>query len=302
MAKKYFDKFPVTSYNGFNIRNLTTSAKLINKYVNAPYNYFRYDIDHEQRADQVAMSYYGDQYMSWMIFYANGVTDPYYDWYLSEEEFNNFLIKKYGSIEVTQKRITGFVTNWFVDDFKLSPTQFDSQFGEFTEPHSNYWNPVFNSSSGATVYYVRKQNNNTYDTNKLIKVSVTDTSAFSDGDLVDLKLSTNGSTVGTAEINAVNSSYIFLKNVLGNIGTNYYIVQDSDATVYSQITGYGSTNDMTSNVWTITNISPEEYIYWTPFTVYDMEREKNNSKKNIRLVDPTLAIKIADKLATELGQ
>lgn len=301
MVKRYFDKFPTVSYNGYQATDITVSAKLTNKFTNAPYQFYRTTLNQDIRPEQVAAQYYNDSYMSWMVFYANKIVDPYYDWFLPSEQFNEFLIKKYGSIEYTEKRIFDFRINWETSEDELSPREFQDRFGDYTDPHSKYWNPIYNTDTNRVLYYVRKANDARVNTNKIAKVLISNTGSFAVGDLVDLKTATNGATVGTAEVLSVNTSTMFIKNVLGSIANNTYIVQDTDSTVYCQITDFNASQDFTANTWTVTNISDEEYVYWKPYTFFDREDQNNTAKRSIKLVDKSIAGIVADALEKELN-
>lgn len=129
MPRRYFENFPTIEYNGYNITNITTSAKLVNKYTNLPYEYYNYTLGYDERADQVSAKYYSDQYMTWLIYYANKIVDPYYDWFLSDDDFTKHLTQKYGSIDIPFKKIIEFRNNWYNDQTELSPTQFKAKIG-----------------------------------------------------------------------------------------------------------------------------------------------------------------------------
>ena len=65
----------------------------------------QYEIQDGTRPDQVAYLYYGDSELLWLIFLANNITDPYYDWPLNQNQFASFLISKYGSVAAAQAKI-----------------------------------------------------------------------------------------------------------------------------------------------------------------------------------------------------
>jgi hypothetical protein len=305
MAKKYFDKFPTILYDGFRVRNLTVAAKVVDRYTNLPYNYYRYELDAEQRADTVASQYYGDQYMSWTIYYANKTVDPYYGWFLSEENFNSLVEEKHGSIEEAHTRIEEFRSNWFADDRELSPSNYTAMFGEYKAPHNKYWAPNYSEDTDRIVSYSRKRSDNVVNTNKIVRVGVSNnaTEKFTSGDLIDIKPAPNGSTAATAEVVGANSTSITFKNLIGEaIANGYVIALDSNSLVYSTISNYTTANNLSANTWTLTNIPDEEYVYWTPYTSYDIARERNDSLKNIKLIDPATAIRVADSIEKELSE
>ena len=298
MARRYFDKFPIINYGGYNVRDITVSAKLINKYASFPYVYDPYVIDREQRVDQVAHQIHDDQHMSWMVWYANRIVDPYYDWYLPEQEFNDFLRKKYGSIPWTHRKILFFRTNWYEDDRELSPVDFNAMFGEYTAPHSYYWQPKVDQDSGRTISYARRPKDSVVNTNKVSRVLCPD-NPFSAGDLLEVR--SGGLVVGSAEVTKADDNLPTLNNILGDLAQGCTLNVVGNTAASATVTSFSSNYDATATTWTRTNITAEEYIYWSPVTVHDYETERNESNKIIKVVDGALAIKVADRLEETLA-
>lgn len=305
MAKSYFQNFPTISYLGYNATDIISNAKLTNKYINIPYVYYKMYLDKDQRPDQVAQEYYNDPYYSWLVYYANKVRDPYYDWVLDDTNFNKQIASKYGSLELAKKKILFFRTNWYNDDSEITPEQFDSRFGTYTSPHSNYWNPKYDILTGKLISYVRKINDTIVNTNKLLKIqvsnnSVANTSKFSSGDLVDIKTGVN--VIGTAEVLKANTSVIYLEKQLGDIANTYTIHQDSNNSVYCTVSGLKTSYVDGDSSWTKVNLNEEIYIYWEPVYAYDYELELNELKRNIDLVDNNLAFNVFDKLRESMEE
>lgn len=67
--------------------------------------YYDYEVRDEERPDTVAAKYYGDARLDWMLMFFNQMIDPYFDWPLSQRNFEKFLRQKYGSISVAQGTI-----------------------------------------------------------------------------------------------------------------------------------------------------------------------------------------------------
>lgn len=275
---------------------------LVNKYVNVPYIYNQYQVINGERADNIANKIYDDSYMTWLIYYANKTIDPYYDWYINDDTFNDFIVGKYGSIETAQKTIRCFINNWFADNRKLSQAQFNNMFGTYKGFHSDYWQPNYDTNTGFLLNYTRKIDNTSEKyTNSLVRIQVADTTGFNLNDYVGVYTQENGSQIGSAEIESIQTNnYLILRNNLGDIGLDYYIKNDNG--VISQIIDYSASSDVTGTSWTDKLISDEEYVYWTYLTYYDYEVEKNNLNKDIKLVDPTIAIQISNFLQTDLNQ
>ena len=103
MAKRsYFSNIPSIEYGSKVARNLLARPIIKQKILNNPNIIYDYAIKDGQRPDQIADSYYGDPNYVWLIFLANNIVDPYYDWPLNENQFKAFIIDKYGSIEASQ--------------------------------------------------------------------------------------------------------------------------------------------------------------------------------------------------------
>jgi hypothetical protein len=104
-VNRYFDKYPLINYANNLVIDITKRVTLVDKVTKNPYIFYPYDISNSEREDQLSARYYGDPYKSWILYLSNNITDPYYEWYLSDEEFNEFIISKYGSIENSMQKI-----------------------------------------------------------------------------------------------------------------------------------------------------------------------------------------------------
>lgn len=99
MAAKYFKNFPLVQYGEHSVRNIILKAKLARNILDGFDNYYPYTIKEGERITEVSYDYYGSIDYVWLIMTANGMIDPYYDWPLMQSEFDQYIIKKYGSIE-----------------------------------------------------------------------------------------------------------------------------------------------------------------------------------------------------------
>ena len=61
--------------------------------------YYTYTIQNGERPDQISYNEYGDEQFYWMILQANGITDYYNQWPLSDSELEEYALKKYGGNE-----------------------------------------------------------------------------------------------------------------------------------------------------------------------------------------------------------
>lgn len=99
MAAKYFKNFPLVQYGQHSVRNIILKAQLAKNLLDGFDNFYPYTIKEGERITEVSYDYYGSIDYVWLIMVANGMVDPYYDWPLMQYEFDQYIIKKYGSIE-----------------------------------------------------------------------------------------------------------------------------------------------------------------------------------------------------------
>ena len=99
---KYFDNFPDTVYNGTTLKNITMRAKILDSYKSNASNFYPYTLSDGETADNLAYDYYGDPGYNWIIYYCNDIIDPYYDWPVSNKDFDAYIKDKYGSVSACQ--------------------------------------------------------------------------------------------------------------------------------------------------------------------------------------------------------
>jgi hypothetical protein len=56
-----------------------------------------YDVVDGERPEYVAFKYYGDAELHWVILMTNNVTDRYYQWPLTQPQFQEYITDKYGA-------------------------------------------------------------------------------------------------------------------------------------------------------------------------------------------------------------
>lgn len=91
----YFKLFPQVKYGDVVLTDVTRRAKFLESLGSNPLTFLPYTVDEGDRPEDVAFYYYGDPGYVWLIYLANNIVDPYTDWVMSDEDFNNYIIKKY---------------------------------------------------------------------------------------------------------------------------------------------------------------------------------------------------------------
>ena len=286
--EEYFRKFPTIEYNNTITVDLTRNVRITDTLLRSPTVFYPYEIIAGDRPDNISYYFYEDPSVDWILYLVNGITDPYYDWYLDENQFNDLLSKKYGSFEKSLKTILYYRTNWASDDRKISTSFYDNTLAQELK---KYFAPIF--GVGAKIIgYERSKDDHTTNTNRVLKLEITYSSnnTFTNNEIVDFIYSSQ--TQGSATVISSNSSVAFVQHVNGSVNTSMTIIGEES-----------SAQSSVSSVQTIAeNITALEETYWSPVTAYDFEREKNEKNKIINTVQPEFVLPIAEELRTKLGE
>lgn len=101
----YFEQFPKGKYDILGNKNyklvtdLFRRIKIRDKIKDVASLYSEYTVQNGERPEHVAMKHFGNSQLHWVILITNGITDAYYDWPLSLQEFEEYLLSKYESHE-----------------------------------------------------------------------------------------------------------------------------------------------------------------------------------------------------------
>lgn len=278
----YFLNFPVMNYEGFAAVNIT-ARPLIRKIFKENYSiFYDYTIPQGHRADKIAFDLYGKSEYVWILYLFNDIIDPYYDWPLSEENFNAMIIDKYGTIEEAMRKIMYYRNNWYTDQSKLDPAGYEA----LTDVLKKFWKPKI--LPGNRVYeYERKNVDISKTTNQILTFDISLSNSevtFTTGEYANQ--GSSGSQVAFS-----NSSTLVLKHIVGSFANNLTVTgtnSGANATIISSIN--------TQNV-----ISTDEVSYFSAVTAYDVENEKNVQKTHIKLVRPEYVPMLEEKLGEVLN-
>ena len=288
MADKYFSKFPLINYANTVAVNITERAVVLNKIYNDATVYYSYDVTQYERPDNLAERYYDDPYRSWMLYLNNRVIDPYYDWYMDQETFNDFIVKKYGSIEKASATIKHYHNNWYDDTDMLTVSQYQSLPTSSKKYYSPYYDNQFNKTP---MGYVRKKDDKKMSTNSVIAYNVANGTPFVAGNPVKLYHSSAPLTQqATAQTLSSNSTVVVLQHVSGTTSVN------ATSTWYITDSFTGANTVTTSSTVLSVNIPTQESAFWTPVYNYDYENSLNENNKSIRVLDKTYADVVSKNL------
>lgn len=229
-----------------------------------------------ERATNLAFNYYDELDSVWMVYFSNDVIDPYYDLAISDSDFNKFITTKYGSIANAQMRTYAYRHNWASNESNLSVSAYNALPAKLKK----YWNPIL-SYDAVITGYERVQEDWETTTNQIISLSTSSNTTFQIDEIVSQN-SAQGTVVWS------NSSFVTLKHISGQFAANAQIV--------------GSVTANVSDVTIITEPIPlDEQIYWEPVSYFQYESEKNEDKKNIKLVNVLYATDLEKELKNKLN-
>lgn len=286
MAENYFEKFPTITYNNTECKNLTRRVKIDEKTRNNLTLYYTYTVSDGTRPDIITQAYYEDPQLDWLLWLTNYQVDPYYQWTLSEQDFEDYLIKKYGSIEASQKKIIFYRNNWYDDDNTLTPSFYENH---LDYDWKKYYGPVYGNGT-QILFYKRREEDWVMETNQIHKLEIANTEPFVLGELVDVI--SGAVRTGGGEVTAVSNTYIMIKNIDGSFAAN--------STVTGETSNSAQTVTATSLVYQA--ISNTEAIFWSPVYFYDIENETNAYNRTINILDRQYVEDVSDQLIRLLNE
>jgi hypothetical protein len=260
----YFSFFPSLMYANTASTNLIAKVKFDEAVLKRSATFYPYTIVNNERADRIADSYYGDPSYDWLIYLSNNIVDPLNEWPKPENEFNDFLTLKYGSISNTQIHTAFYHVNYETDESVIST----AVYGALSAGQKKYWVSIVNTS-GQVISYQRKPLDAVVETNQIVMLTGSFT-GLSASDVIKQSSSVRG-TIGFA-----NSTNVMLKHVTGTWATStptYYVL--SGASANATITATSIVNQ---------SIPVDEITYWAAISVYQNEATINENRKHLRLL------------------
>lgn len=273
----YFNKFPLINYNGHMAVNLLTRAQISPQTRAQKTIYYPYTIRDYDRADTLSENYYDSPEYSWLIWMTNDMIDPYYDYPLSDEDFDAYVTDKYGSIANAYRQIKYYRTKWSNEEAITSISAYNA----LNDSFKKYYDPVVDVNYTITGYK-RKRSDIAANTNKVIQVELTGPATgarFIKGEEIykvsDSSVYANLSHVNTPYLDDEISTAFSLQHVVGEFQ------------VGDQVAGRtsGSTRYIGSLSVIAETLASTEAAYWEPVSCYDYEYELNQKKKEIKLID-----------------
>ena len=95
----YYNMDKVKPIRGKLATNILSRVNITSNVLRNITSYYPYRIKEGERPDVIAEQYYGSSDLVFMIFLANQIQDPLYDWPLFGDDLTNFIEEKYGSMD-----------------------------------------------------------------------------------------------------------------------------------------------------------------------------------------------------------
>lgn len=287
---KYFDKFPTISYNNTQIIDITKRVGIIEKDYNNPYIYFPYEIKNNERADNVSYEIYQDQFKSWVLYLSNKITDPYYEWYLTDLEFSNFLESKYGSLVNAYEKIMFYRNDW-INSEDINISRFDA----LTPKLKNYWQPNYINTTISS--YTRKKIDWSVNTNRIVRYTVSNTNFITNE---QCKIVFDNRNIGQGQILNTANNKIYIQHTSGVTVSNSTVLITGSSYIYGNESKINTA--FTNSSLVVENLAPEEEVYWKPITYFDYETERNEYNKTLKIMDPSFTANLVNDFRILIAQ
>lgn len=309
MPSRYFEKFQNIVFANNVVVNLTERAVMLNKVTNNPYLFYPMDITNHTRPDQIADSYYNDQYMSWIIYLSNNIIDPYYQWYNDETVIEEAMKLKYNAedVNVLKQKVIFYRNNWYEQE-EVSVSFFNA----LPAQQRRYWEPVYNGAA-RPIGYERVKQDWIINTNQLVTYIVdAPATPYVKNEIVDIVYNNVDNNKGKAQVVVSNTysngaHFVSVQHTFGYTTedlelTSYIYGRESKAnTVMKEYVSFTDpiTNDVSRSCRNI--ILEEQSAYWSPVYIYDFEMEKNENYKSIKVLNASYAPQLSSELKQLLG-
>ena len=290
MTERYFEKFGTIEYSNNTVVDITKRVALLDGLSN-PFTFYPYELSDNERADQFANRYYEDTYQTWLLYLTNNITDPYYEWYMDNNQFMEFIRLKYGSFESAEQKVKVYNHDWNnAEDISIS------YYNSLPAVMKKYWEPSY-SIGDKISSYKRKQIDWQVNTNHIVRYQVANTS-FVESEICKIVFSNNA--IGSGQVTSVTSNSVLIHHVSGNYKTSANVSITPTSYIYGT-ESFVNTHFSSANV-VASSLESEEEIYWKPVSFFEYELNKNEYNKTIRVLDKNFAQVASDNLKNILGE
>lgn len=270
---KFFQPMPIIEYNSTLCKNITQRTLLTRKIREGYASFYERTLQDGERPDVVAYKEYGDQFFDWLCYYSNEIVDPYHGWVLSEDNFNKYIISKYGSLAEAVERTAYYrVTS---SDENISVSAYNA----LTSLRKKYWRPFLDEADNI-LYYVRVKSDLKVATNAFVRLTAslneTATVKFAIGEHVTQTI--GGAVTASGDVVRITATTLELQHIQGTFVAGSVVGMSSDTTA-----SIGGVLDIGYCIPT------DEAVYWEPVSYFTHEQELNEQKRKIKMLLPAIA-------------
>lgn len=273
---RFLDRFPQVPYditkngrsNYDRVTDISFRFSIIKDVLNNTSAYYEYVVREDETPEILADRVYDDPEAYWIILYANNIYDTQYDWPLSSDAFEKFIISKYGSISNAKSQIHHYE--------KIVARQ------------------VGNSE---TVYLIRQEVN--YNSSVFLSCTIDNTTANISSAVIGQNVkqidATTNNTIFMGQLTNIDlpNSQLYLSITEGKL-TNYNTLLDasSNNNLARIVTNTHENLEFYLNLpsspqvttYNINNKTVTEGITRTAISNYDYELQLNDNKRNIKVI------------------
>lgn len=264
----YFINFPKTTYLNRSVTDITRRVKINDDVLLDPYSFLPYTVKGEDRPEDVARYYYGDQNKVWLVYLANNIIDPYTQWPMSNRNLDRTLEKKYSQVAVPFDSLA--------IDFASNIITVNNHGFKTTDPvsYSVVTGSTVGGLSNGSTYYVIRVTDNT------IKLATSAANAIA-GSEINLTTATGTYTVQRNTLvwlqsTAIKTNIVFYRNY-----------EDPSVTISAD------TFELDNSL-----ITSE----WYAVRAYDYEVELNEDRRVIYLINNIYAKQVEEDLKKVLNE
>lgn len=127
---KYFNSLPYLANEDlggdyYYLKNILIRTKLVSELFRNPMLFYKYSVQDSDTPESIAYKYYGDQYRYWLIFMANEIMDPQWDWPLTNQQFDVYIKDKYATDAGGENNVLSY-TLGTIHHYEKTITTYDS--------------------------------------------------------------------------------------------------------------------------------------------------------------------------------
>lgn len=120
--RQFFANLPLLNYNGVMLRDLMSHAALTRQVMDQGVMFYPYTLQDGDTPQSIAFDYYGSIEFDWLVLYSNMLIDPLYDWFMSQDDFDNYIEANYGSLTAAMSTIHHYES--CVGGLQYTPTSY----------------------------------------------------------------------------------------------------------------------------------------------------------------------------------